>query len=148
MTRGMLLAHAAATWAMLGLIWFVQVVHYPLFARVGAAGFPLYEAAHASRTTLVVGPLMVIELLTAVWLVATMPAGVSRPAAWLGLGLVAVIWLSTALLQVPQHNVLARGFDPAAHVLLVTSNWVRTMAWTLRGGLALWLLLGVVPASR
>jgi len=148
MTRGVLLAHAASTWAMLGLIWFVQVVHYPLFARIDAAGFPAYEAAHASRTTLVVGPLMLIELLTAVWLVATMPVGVSRPAAWTGLALVAVIWLSTALLQVPQHNVLARGFEPAAHALLVHSNWVRTAAWTLRGGLALWLLLGAMPASR
>ncbi len=28
---------AAATWAMVGLIWFVQLVHYPLLARFSAA---------------------------------------------------------------------------------------------------------------
>ena len=32
----LLAAHAAATWALVGLIWTVQVVHYPLFALVGA----------------------------------------------------------------------------------------------------------------
>ena len=34
----LLLLHAAATLFMTGLIWFVQVVHYPLFARVGEDG--------------------------------------------------------------------------------------------------------------
>lgn len=143
-----LLAHAAATWAMTGLIWFVQVVHYPLFSRVDAAGFAAYEAVHASRTTLVVGPLMVLELSTAIWLAMTTPPGLARSLAWTGLALVVVIWLSTGLLQVPQHAVLARGFDPAAHALLVTTNWVRTIAWTLRGLVALWLLTGLVPVSR
>jgi hypothetical protein len=28
----LLLAHAAATLFMVGVIWFVQLVHYPLFA--------------------------------------------------------------------------------------------------------------------
>ena len=36
MTTGhiILAAHAASTLAMTGLIWFVQIVHYPLFAAV------------------------------------------------------------------------------------------------------------------
>jgi hypothetical protein len=38
--------HLAATAAMVGLIWFVQVVHYPLFASVGADEFVAYENAH------------------------------------------------------------------------------------------------------
>jgi hypothetical protein len=36
----LLLANAAATFFMVGVIWFVQVVHYPLFARVGTLDFP------------------------------------------------------------------------------------------------------------
>jgi hypothetical protein len=35
----LLLANAAATLFMVGVIRFVQVVHYPLFARVGRPGF-------------------------------------------------------------------------------------------------------------
>ena len=57
--------HAFATVAMTGLIWFVQVVHYPLFARVGEEGFHAYEAAHARATSRVVAPLMLGEVGTA-----------------------------------------------------------------------------------
>jgi len=51
-----------------------------------------------------------------------------------------VCWLSTALLQVPRHRQLARGFDARAHAFLVRSNVVRTAAWTARGALCLWML--------
>ena len=56
-----LLLQAASTLAMVGLIWFVQIVHYPLFAQVGREGFSGYEQAHQNRTTFVVAPLMLVE---------------------------------------------------------------------------------------
>ena len=146
MTSLVLLVHAGVTCMMAGLIWFVQVVHYPLFDRVGGAGFAAYEQAHAARTTLVVGPLMVVELLTAVWLAIApdLSPNVNNGAGpflrWAGVALVGVIWLSTFAWQVPQHTILAVGFDADAHARLVTSNWLRTAAWTARAGLALWML--------
>ncbi len=42
-----LLAHVAATLFMTGLIRFVQVVHYPLLARVGRGGFADCEPTFA-----------------------------------------------------------------------------------------------------
>ena len=130
-------AHAGATLFMTGVIWFVQVVHYPLFARTGAAGFADYERDHARRTSWVVGPAMTLELLLALALAARGGA-----AAWAGLALLAVIWLSTALVQVPLHRRLQGGFDAAAHRRLVRTNWLRTAAWTLRAALALRLAVG------
>src|SRR4051812_47184292 len=84
-----LLLHAAATWTMVGIIWFVQIVHYPLFARVGAAQFPAYEGAHSSLTTAVVAAPMLIEASTSVLLVWQRPASISPVLAWSGLALVA-----------------------------------------------------------
>lgn len=49
MIAALLITHAAATLWMTGLIWFVQVVHYPLFALVGSTGFAAYESAHATQ---------------------------------------------------------------------------------------------------
>ena len=46
---------------MVGIIWLVQIVHYPLFSRVGAAGFAIYSGAHSRLTGLVVGPPMLVE---------------------------------------------------------------------------------------
>ena len=56
-----LLAHVAATLFMVGVIWFVQVVHHPLFSRVGPEKFSLYSEAHSRLTTYVVGPPMLVE---------------------------------------------------------------------------------------
>ncbi len=133
------LVHLGATLAMVGVIWIVQVVHYPLFAGVGQAGWPAYEAAHQSSITLVVGPLMLAELVTAVWLVLDPPPGLPRWAVVLGAVLVGVIWASTAFLQVPLHNALGGTFDAGAHAKLVATNWIRTLGWTARGGLVLWM---------
>jgi hypothetical protein len=59
--------HAAATGMMIGIIWFVQVVHYPLMALVGRDGYPAYQAAHSRRTTFVVMPPMLVESATGIW---------------------------------------------------------------------------------
>lgn len=139
MSRWLLAANVAPALFLTGLIWTVQVVHYPLFAKVGADYFPAYEAAHTGRITMVVGPLMVAELAAAAALVFARPAGVPAWAAWTGLALVGMIWGSTAFLQVPRHGELAAGFDAGAHAALVATNWIRTWAWSLRSGLLVWL---------
>jgi hypothetical protein len=136
----LLLAHAAATLFMVGVIWLFQLVHYPLFARVGRPGFAAYSGSHTRLTGLVVGPPMLLEAATSVALVVWTPPGISVPLVWEGLILVAGIWLSTAFLQSPRHTTLGRGFDPSAHRFLVTSNWLRTVLWSLRGLVVLCIL--------
>jgi len=133
---GLLLAQAAATLALCGLVWFVQVVHYPLFAQVGDERFVVYEQEHQRRTTRVVAPLMGIEGLAAAALLLVDPGPATAAGGILVLGL----WLSTLAVQVPLHRRLAQGFEARAHAVLVRTNWARTAMWSARGGLALWLL--------
>ncbi len=130
--------HLLATLALVGLIWIVQVVHYPLMAEV-REGFVRYHELHCARIGWLVAPLMGLEALTAMLLLQARPAGVGTGWVWLGLGLVAVIWLATALLSVPEHARLALGYDAEAIQRLVRTNWVRTLAWSARGALVLWM---------
>lgn len=125
---------------MTGLIWFVQVVHYPLFNSVGVDRFAAYEARHSNLTTYVVIVPMFIELITSIALLWQRPEFIAVWQLWLGLLLVVVIWFSTAFLQVPQHNILGQGFNETAYSLLVSSNWLRTLAWTARSGLVIYWL--------
>ena len=74
-----------STLAMFGVILFVQIVHYPLMAKVGAEGFPGYARSHADRTGLVVGPLMLAEMASTIWLAAQPPVPELRGVAWVGL---------------------------------------------------------------
>lgn len=131
-----LLIHVFATLFMVGLIWFVQVVHYPLFASVGDEQFKRYEELHQKMTTWVVGPAMLVELATAVFLLKFSPPNSSQ-LLWIGIALIGIIWLTTAGLSVPAHNSLAEGFNDAAYRKLVSTNWIRTVAWTARGILVL-----------
>lgn len=131
------LLHAASTLAMTGLIWFVQLVHYPLFPYAESGGFRNFAADHQRRTSWVVVPLMLTEAGTATLLLVSSSALL---AVWLGWVLLVSIWLSTALIQVPLHRRLASGFDSGTARRLVVTNWWRTIAWTLRAGIALQLL--------
>jgi len=134
------LLHLAATLVLVGLIWFVQLVHYPLLLQVGRAELPTYEQAHIRRTLWVVAPPMLAELAGGVLLLEWRPHGVTLIQAVIGVMLLSVIWLSTQLLQVPCHERLSRTFDPIVIRRLVLTNWIRTAAWSLRGGLVLWML--------
>lgn len=141
--------HLAATWWMLGLIWMVQVVHYPLFAEVGELAFAHYENEHRRLITWIVLAPMVIELGGAYYFWRVPPLGLPKRELFIAGLLVAVIWFSTAFLQVPAHQALALGFDGSVHDRLVTSNWIRTFAWTLRAIFTLrWLMLCLSPAHE
>jgi hypothetical protein len=132
----LLTVHLLATAAMVGLIWFVQVSHYPLFALVGRPGFPAYQEQHQWRTSLVVGPLMGVEIVAAAWISLDPPAGVHPWLAVGGLLLLIGIHLVTATCSVPSHARLRAGFDEGTHRFLVATNWIRTAGWSVRGVLA------------
>jgi len=129
---GLLALHLLATAAMAGVIWFVQLVHYPLFHLVGPDRFVEYEASHQRRTALVVGPLMAVEGVTALAVAAVLRQEVGLILPLVGLVLLAVIHLSTVALQVPAHTALSDGYDRSVVRRLVDTNWIRTAGWTLR----------------
>jgi hypothetical protein len=131
---------------MTGLIWFVHVVHYPtLYRPSDAAGW--YGREHISRTVRVVAPVMTLEAITAVLLFPLRPAYVPNSSVWLGLALLAAIWLMSFLILLPRHFVLARGFDPSASRTLMKVNAARTALWTARSVLVLWMLVGGLSAT-
>ena len=135
----MLPLHAAATWFMVGLIWFVQTVHYPLFGQVGDSSFVRYHRRHSERITRLLAVPALAEVVTAAGLVWARPDAVPLSLVLLGGVLLAAIWIVTALVQVPQHRQLASGAGVDV-VPLVRANWIRTLLWTARGGLVVWMI--------
>lgn len=126
----LLLITLLATAMMAGLSWFISVVHYPLFARVGEERRLEYHAAHTFRTGFVVVAPMVAELGGSVLLVLDRPGGVSDAAAVAGLALAAAAWLVTFAFSVPDHGRLSVGFDPGPHRRLVLGHHLRTALWS------------------
>ena len=137
MMHDLLLLHTAVTWMLTGLIWTIQIVHYPLFEQVGKDRFVRYHARHMRRITWVAGPLMLAEAGSAALLFFL---GERSP--WFNLGLVALgaVWFSTLLLQVPLHDRLTRGYDRQTIRRLGFTNGIRTLGWTLRAACLLMML--------
>ena len=125
---------------MAGLIWFVQIVHYPLLKEVGRLEFSDYHKAHVRRTGWVVIFPMLLEIVASFSIFALTPLGLHKSVAFFSLGLLGVIWGSTFLAQVPAHEKLAENFTYEAWRRLVHTNWLRTIGWTLRVPLAGWML--------
>ena len=142
-----LVVHSSLGLFMCGLIWFVQIVHYPLFEAVGREQFSRYEQLHVQRVGWVVGPVMLAEAASAVALLPAWREATTRPLLWVNLALLALIWISTALWQVPQHEALRSGFQTEAARFLVASNWIRTVCWTVRGVILAGLLAVRPPAQ-
>ena len=143
-----LLGQLLATVFMAGVIWYVQLVHYPLMAGWPHDDFSRWEAAHREQTGLVVVPAMLAEGLMVLLILARRPRGVPAWLAWTGAGLLLAIWASTFAIQVPLHDQLSAGWNAVAHGRLVQSNWLRTVLWSARALVAAWMLRGWADAGK
>ncbi len=145
-TVPLLAVHAGVTLMLAGLVWFVQIVHYPLMRLLDPEELPAYAAEHAHRTGWVVGPLMLAEVASATLIVWLQPAGVPAWSGLLGAALLTLIWLLTGWVQAPLHRVLQIQGDAGRIPELVATNWMRTAAWSARSVLALLMLILAVAA--
>lgn len=140
MTDFVFLIHTGATLFLVGLIWTIQIVHYPLFISVGTQNYAVYQTSHMSRISYVVAPVMLAELGTSVYFSFVNYEPIDQRIFWIGLTLTILIWISTALIQSPIHSLLAEKFDESLVRKLVLTNWIRTLLWTVRGALVLWMI--------
>ena len=136
----LLLANLILSAFLTGLIWFVQIVHYPIFRKVPASHFGAYHAAHTLTTGRVVALPMLIELGIGGWLaLQPLPAHL-RWTNYAAFGCVLLVWAVTFGVAIPLHNrMTAGGYGEAAINSLVAANWARTVGWTTRTALLAYL---------
>ena len=113
---------------MFGVIWVIQLVHYPSFLYVSEDRFKEFERFHMFRISLVVVPLMILELLTAVLLQFKMGSQTIT----IQTSLILFIWVYTLLVSSRVHGELTKGYDDKLIKKLTNSNWPRTIAWSLK----------------
>ena len=128
--------HLFATIFMVGLVWFVQLLHYPLFHQVSLENFQGYHQRYLRESGFLIAPVMLVEVISGSVLVFLK----ADLLLILNMTFLALIWLSTFLLQVPFHNRLGEQRNEQIIRKLVNSNWLRTVLWSVRGLLLLYLL--------
>ncbi len=138
----------ASTWFMVGVIWIIQLVHYPLFNYVGSEEFKVFHENHKILITPIVGIVMIVELVTSAIIIFQTPEGIRKWTVIVGVLLLGVIWLSTALLQIKFHNMLSSIYDENVLLILIKTNWIRTICWSLRGIIVLIMLDNITNNLR
>ncbi len=136
-----LLAEIIVTAILTGLIWTIQLVHYPAFHYVENDRYVDFANFHTKGITIIVMPLMFLELGISIYRALNLD--------FINVVLlifVILIWLSTFLFSVPAHNILAGGKDEKVIERLVITNWIRTMLWTLRLFVLSFLFLNIYSA--
>ena len=126
----MLIIHTIATSVMVGVIWTIQLVHYPSFHFIELNQYTTFQRFHMSRISYVVIPAMLTELFTLIFIIIPMDQvdHIILASAFL----LIVIWLMTAVFFSGVHQKLTLGYDQAVVEKLVKLNWGRTLLWTLR----------------
>jgi hypothetical protein len=131
--------HAFSCFFMTGLIWLVQLVHYPAYRYMHVETFKSYQTFHTTTITFIVGPVMVLEIFTGLALLLQQKFNPLSSLNFLGLIL---IWIATAVWSVPKHGQLAiDGYNPLVIESLISTNWVRTLLWTLRSIFILYFMI-------
>jgi hypothetical protein len=149
--RVVVIIHLVATFFMVGLIWTVHTLHYPLFAYVGEDTYVPFQQAHVDR----IGPLLFVPWLaegaTLLALIIISFSGSRRdlrvPVALNSVAM-AVVLVISGFWSAPAHGELSDGFDASVHDRLMTANLVRTLAWTVCGIAAIWIVVKVWASQR
>jgi hypothetical protein len=108
-----------------------------MMLRAGGLDFPSYVKQQRTRNTLLMAPAMLIEMVTAAWLL--FDDRVPHRDAFHAFLLLVIVWMVTFASIVPIHSKLGRGFDEAGVRALIRRNWIRTVCWSLRSAMMLWI---------
>jgi len=129
---------------MVGLIWLIQLVSYPLFSYVNVGDFQKYHSRHVKKITPIVALAMTLEASIALILLIFTPSD-SVGLLVINTLLVCLIWVSTAFIQIPYHQRLE---FPKNQILytekLIKTNWIRTILWTFKLIISIWVLMSFV----
>ena len=138
--QSMLAIHLVLASIMVGVIWVIQLVHYPSFRFTDREKYVSFQIFHMRNISFIVVPVMILEFLSGLLLVLYH----SNYESLLRISfiLLLIIWLVTALFFAQIHQKLSKGYDETLVRNLVSLNWIRTLLWTIRTIIITYCLIG------
>jgi hypothetical protein len=117
-----------STSVMSGVIWVIQLLHYPSFHFINEKKYVDFQHFHMERISFIVIPVMIIELASALLLSYFFRSSLTIILLALLLG----IWGITFIFFTNMHQKLTNGYDPSIVDRLIQINWSRTILWSFR----------------
>lgn len=125
--------HLISTVIMVGVIWVIQLLHYPSFHYVEKNNYARFQHFHMTRISFIVLPAMILELGSGILLI-TLPSFLYdiNSVFLIAFLFLIIIWCTTATIFSGLHQKLTNGYDRVLVDKLVNLNWIRTFLWTTR----------------
>ena len=117
-----------STSIMVGVIWVIQLLHYPSFHFINDQKYIEFQHFHMQRISIIVIPAMLTELASALLLAYFFESSLTI----ILLALVIGNWTITLIFFTNMHQKLTDGYDHSIVNRLVQINWSRTALWSLR----------------
>ena len=117
-----------STSVMVGVIWVIQLLHYPSFHFIDDQKYIEFQHFHMQRISFIVIPAMLTELSSALLLAYFFGSSLTI----ILLALVLGIWGITFIFFTNMHHKLTDGYDQRIVDRLVKINLSRTALWSLR----------------
>ncbi len=121
---------------MVGVIWVIQLVHYPSFHFIDKAIYDSFQKFHMNKISIIVIPVMILELATGFLLLIGNSKNILII---ISFGILILIWGITGLFFSDAHGKLISGYNELIVNKLVSMNWIRTALWTFKMILLLYL---------
>jgi hypothetical protein len=135
------LLHLVSCWSLIGVIWIIQLVHYPAYRFIDVTQFTQYQLFHSKQITYFVAPMMLLEFASSVWMLyQAIQTKTNLTLLSVSFVLLLMIWALTFFKIVPLHNQLQFGKDTSMIEQIIQLNWWRTILWSARGLLLLKLI--------
>ena len=126
--------HSIVDFGMCVVLWLVQLVIYPSFLRVEPSELITLHKAYTFRVSFVILPLMFGQLALSVLSVV----GDASILEWTAFAFVLVCWILTFFVSVPLHRKIEQNdITRETRQKLITTNWPRTILWSVIFGLGL-----------
>ncbi|MEC7274574.1 MAG: hypothetical protein VXU48_04950 [Verrucomicrobiota bacterium] len=124
--------HSLVDFGMCVVLWLVQLVIYPSFLRIEPSELPAWHKAYTFRVSFVILPLMLGQLMLAILGLWGDPSILE----WVAFAFVLVCWILTFFVSVPLHRKIEQNdTTKETRQKLITTNWPRTILWSLIFGL-------------
>ena len=130
-------SHLICSAIMVGVIWVIQLVHYPAFHFIDKGMYASFQKFHMNSISLIVVPVMILELATGVLLLVGNSKNILII---ISFSLLILIWAITGIFFSGAHGKLILGYNTLVVDKLVSMNWIRTILWTLKMLLLLFFL--------
>ncbi|MFE1310655.1 hypothetical protein [Streptomyces sp. NPDC058755] len=139
-TAALVLAQTLAVLYTTGFVWTLQLMDYPMVARLREGASESYMAAHNQMFWRVLAPGLLVAGVTSVLLVVARGPAVPLWAALLCVALLVLIMVLSGAVATPDRVALAQHFSASVHAHLLRVSWVRTAAFSAWSGLDAWLV--------